>query len=58
VIDRFPFLRDTVVREPARGVAGTESAGVWRPTQARALLWQRGHDELARLTSWLAASGR
>jgi hypothetical protein len=58
VIDRFPFLRDTVVHEPARGVAGTESAGVWRPVQARALLWQRGHEELARLTSWLAASGR
>lgn len=57
-IDRFPFLRDTVAREPAPGVVGTETAGAWRPRQARTLLWEHGREELTRLTAWLSASGR
>jgi hypothetical protein len=54
VLDRFPFLRDTIVREPARGVFGAEAAGVWRPLQARALLWEHARAELALLSGWLA----
>jgi len=53
-IERFPFLREAVVREPQSGRIG-ESAGAWRPRQARTLLWERGRDELARLTAWLSA---
>jgi hypothetical protein len=53
VIDEFPFLRETVVRDPQPGPVGVESAGLWRPLEARALLWQRGRDELGRLTGWL-----
>ncbi|HLY36710.1 MAG TPA: PDZ domain-containing protein [Candidatus Binatia bacterium] len=53
-IERFPFLRDAVVREPQSGRVG-ESAGAWRPRQARALLWEHGRDELAKLTAWLSA---
>jgi membrane-associated protease RseP (regulator of RpoE activity) len=55
-LDEFPFLRATVIREPAPGVLGGESAGLWRPYEARALLWQHGRDELARLTTWLAGN--
>jgi hypothetical protein len=54
-IEEFPFLRETVVRDPRPGLLAGESAGLWRPLQARALLWERGHDELSRLTAWLAA---
>jgi len=54
LIDRFPFLRATVVRDPAPGLVG-ESSGLWRPRQARTLLWERGREELGRLTGWLAA---
>jgi len=54
LIDRFPFLRATVVRDPAPGLIG-ESGGLWRPRQARTLLWERGREELGRLTGWLAA---
>jgi len=53
-IDEFPFLRETVVRDPQPGPIGVESAGLWRPLQARALLWQRGREELGRLSGWLA----
>jgi hypothetical protein len=53
-IDQFPFLRDTVAREPSPGMVG-ESAGLWRPHEARTLLWAHGGEELARLTTWLAA---
>jgi len=53
-IERFPFLRDAVVREPQSGRIG-ESAGAWRPRQARTLLWEHGRDELAHLTAWLSA---
>jgi hypothetical protein len=55
-IDEFPFLRATVVREPRPGLV--ESAGAWRPWQARALLWQHGREELGRLTTWLASGSR
>jgi PDZ domain-containing protein len=57
-IDQFPFLRDTVAREPAHGLVVGESAGLWRPQQARAMLWDRGREELARLTAWLSSSSR
>ena len=53
-IDEFPFLRETVVRDPQPGPIGVESAGLWRPLQARALLWDHGHEELVRLSGWLA----
>jgi hypothetical protein len=46
----FPFLRETVVREPGTGVL--EVSGLWRPVQARRLLWERGREELARLARW------
>jgi hypothetical protein len=51
-IDEFSFLAPTVSREPHRGLI--ESAGRWRPLQARALLWERGREELGRLGTWLA----
>jgi len=57
VIDEFPFLRATVTRDPGPGAVLGESAGRWRPLEARALLWERGRQELDRLTAWLAASG-
>jgi hypothetical protein len=57
-IDRYPFLRATVVRDPARNGIGLESAGLWRPRAARTLLWDHGRDELDRLTRWLTAAGR
>jgi hypothetical protein len=58
VIDEFPFVRDTVVRDPRPGAIAGEAAGLWRPLQARALLWERGRDELNRFTTWLAAGSR
>jgi hypothetical protein len=58
VIDEFPFVHDAVVREPRPGAIVGEAAGLWRPLQARALLWQRGRDELNRFTTWLAAGSR
>ena len=54
LIDEFPFLRAAVLRDPAPGLVG-ESGGVWRPREARTLLWGRGREELGRLTGWLAA---
>ena len=54
-IDEFPFLRDTVAHEPSPGLV--ESAGLWRPRQARLLLWERGREELGKLTAWVAAGG-
>jgi hypothetical protein len=50
-IDQFPFLRDTVSRDPKPGLI--ESSGTWRPVQARMLLWDHGREELARLSDWL-----
>ena len=58
VIDEFPFVRDTVVRDPHPAAIAGEAAGLWRPLQARALLWERGRDELNRFTTWLAAGSR
>ncbi len=54
-IEAFPFLRATVVRDPAPGLLAGESAGLWRPVEARGLLWEHGREELGRLTGWLAA---
>ena len=54
LIDEFPFLRAVVLRDPAPGLVG-ESGGVWRPREARTLLWEGGREELGRLTGWLAA---
>ena len=55
-IDQFPFLRATVAREPSTGVVAGESSGSWRPVQARTLLWEHAREELAKLTTWLAAA--
>ena len=52
-IVEFPFLRDTVVREP--GTAAIEVSGLWRPIQARALLWEKGREQLDRLAEWVRA---
>jgi len=49
----FPFLQTTVVREPGTGTI--EISGLWRPVQARTLLWEKGREELGRLTQWLRA---
>ncbi|HYR96257.1 MAG TPA: PDZ domain-containing protein [Candidatus Binatus sp.] len=57
-IDEFPFLRDTVLRDPEPRPFAGESAGLWRPRQARALLWEHGREELARFTTWLSAGNR
>ena len=56
-IEEFPFLRATVSRDPRPGLVGA-SSGLWRPVQARGLLWTRGGEELARLTEWLGGTGR
>ena len=56
-IEEFPFLRAAVSRDPRPGLIG-ESSGLWRPLQARALLWAHGREELERLTSWLGRAGR
>ena len=56
-IEEFPFLRDAVSRDPRPGLIG-ESSGLWRPLQARALLWAHGREELEWLTSWLGRAGR
>jgi hypothetical protein len=58
VIDEFPFLRGTVARDPTPGRLAGESAGLWRATEARALLWARGREERGRLTTWIAAGTR
>jgi hypothetical protein len=52
-IFEFPFLKSTVVREPGTGLV--EVSGLWRPVQARALLWEKGREELGRLTQWVRA---
>jgi membrane-associated protease RseP (regulator of RpoE activity) len=58
VIDEFPFLRETVVRDPAPAPLAGESAGLWRATEARALLWALGREERGRFATWLAAGTR
>ena len=55
-IDDFPFLRETVVRDPRPSFGIGETSGRWRPTQARALLWSHARDELTKLRTWLATS--
>lgn len=50
-IFEFPFLRSTVVREPGTGTI--EVSGLWRPVQARTLLWEKGREELGRLAAWV-----
>jgi hypothetical protein len=55
LLDEFAFLRVAVARDPSPALMVGESAGLWRPLQARALLWERGREELARLTTWIAA---
>jgi hypothetical protein len=57
VIDEFPFLRETVAKDPKPALLG-ESAGLWRPLQARTLLWEHGRTELDRFTTWMAAGAR
>jgi hypothetical protein len=57
VIDEFAFLSPTVVREPSPNLLG-ESSGLWRPLEARALLWREGAAELDRLASWMDAGAR
>jgi hypothetical protein len=57
-IDRFPFLRATVARDPSPNGIGGESAGLWRPQEARALLAEHGREELERLNRWLASAER
>lgn len=54
VIFEFPFLRETVVREPGTGLL--EVSGLWRPVQARTLLWERGREELRRVAQWVRAA--
>jgi hypothetical protein len=54
VIDEFPFLRETVTREPSPRTVLGESSGSWRPIAARRLLWSHGDQELDRLGGWLA----
>ena len=56
-IEEFPFLRATVSRDPRPGLVG-ESSGLWRPVEARALLWAHGREELDRLTAWLERAGQ
>jgi hypothetical protein len=56
-IEAFPFLQATVVRPPSRGMVG-ESAGLWRPVQARTLLWDGARAEQERLATWLGMTGR
>lgn len=55
VIDEFPFLRETVSREPAPVAIVGESSGTWKPLAARRLLWQHGREELDRLGAWLGS---
>jgi hypothetical protein len=50
----FPFLQSTVAREPGTRIIAL--SGLWRPVQARALLWEKGREELGRLTQWLRAA--
>ncbi|MFN8545404.1 MAG: hypothetical protein U0807_14515 [Candidatus Binatia bacterium] len=47
VIEEFPFLAETVVREPSFGLV--ESNGLWLPVRARTLLWEKGREALAQL---------
>jgi hypothetical protein len=54
VLAAFPFLSVTVEREPRPGVIG-ESSGLWRPFQARGLLWERGRAEREALRGRLGA---
>jgi hypothetical protein len=47
-LEEFPFLKGTIVREPSAGRL-VESSGLWRPIEARAILWAHGREALARL---------
>lgn len=49
VMDEFPFLRATVARDPEPGIL--ETAGQWRPVQARQLLWDHARTQLQALPS-------
>ena len=51
--EALDFLRETVAREP--GTARIEVSGLWRPIQARALLWEKGREQLDRLAEWVRA---
>jgi hypothetical protein len=57
-IEEFPFLRETVVRDPRPGGLGGESAGLWRPSRARTLLWEHARGEQERLAAWLGMASR
>jgi hypothetical protein len=57
VLEQFPFLRATVERDPSPG-RFVESAGLWRPLQARTILWAHGREELARVEGRLDAGSR
>jgi len=56
VIDEFPFLRETVTRDPSPTAIVGESSGTWRPIAARRLLWRHGGEELGRLSGWLGGT--
>ncbi|HLK12789.1 MAG TPA: PDZ domain-containing protein [Candidatus Binatia bacterium] len=47
-LEEFPFLKGTIVREPSAGRL-VESSGLWRPIEARGILWAHGREALARL---------
>src|SRR5262249_8549426 len=51
VLEEFPFLAPTIVREPKLSL--TESAGRWRPVVARALLWAKGRQAIDQLAGAL-----
>jgi len=47
LIEEYPFLAETVAREPSTLLAA-ETSGLWRPIQARGLLWEQGREALVR----------
>ena len=56
VLEEFPFLAPTIVREPK--VQLTESAGLWRPVMARGLLWAKGREAVDQLAAALPPPAR
>jgi len=56
-INAFPFLAGTVARTPGPGLIG-EASGLWRPVEARRLLWERARAEQEQLATWLGMPGR
>lgn len=56
IIDEFPFLRETVTRDPSPTAVVGETSGSWRPLAARRLLWSQGGQELGRLSGWLGGT--